>query len=83
MYSNFPKWAKDSSPLLDEFTCAIPKYCLPKDVLLDTLYSTQINPDLTRNALQEIIRGFIEVTEYQLADFCHMAFMAKLLARNK
>ena len=71
MHCSFKEWSVDSSPLLNpEVECVFPDFSVPKDSVFDSLYGdAQALPEVTKNVLQEILTGFVQVTEKQLVDF--------------
>ena len=71
MHSSFKEWSVDSLLLLNpEVECVFPDFSVPKDSVFDSLYSdAQALSEVTKNVLQEILTGFVQVTEKQLLDF--------------
>ena len=69
MHSSFKEWSVDSLPLLNpDIECVFPDFSVSKDSVFYSLYGdAQALSEVTKNVLQEILTGFVQVTEKQLA----------------
>ena len=70
MLKKFQEWSQNSSELLTTKTCIFPDLQVNNDKVWDDLINDEIpRSDLTQRVLEEIMMGFIKVTEKQLGDF--------------
>ena len=70
MLNRFREWSQNSSELLTTKTCIFPDLHVDNDKIWDDLVNDEIpRSDLTQRVLEEIMTGFIKVTEKQLGDF--------------